>query len=46
MEGDAHGFNVVVIEPNDGAWTEKVWFAAERLRPSRRQSLGMRRSEP
>lgn len=29
MEGEQHGFRVVVVAPDDGAWAEVVWSAAE-----------------
>lgn len=31
-EGESHGFNVLVVTPDDLNWTEKVWCAAEKLR--------------
>jgi hypothetical protein len=31
MEGDQHGFSVVVIDPEDNAWTEKVLSAANQV---------------
>jgi hypothetical protein len=31
MEGEQHGFRVVVIAPQDEAWTEKVLAAVEKL---------------
>ena len=31
MEGETHGFNVLVISPHDEAWAERVWLAAESL---------------
>src|SRR5262245_1212584 len=34
MEGDLHGFRVVVLDPNDLDWTNKVLAAVERMRPS------------
>lgn len=34
MEGETHGFGVVVIDPGDLAWTDKVLVAAERPRPT------------
>ncbi len=38
MEGEKHGFNVVVVEPENQAWAEVVWSAAQAL-----QSLRSRR---
>lgn len=35
MEGETHGFEVVVISPHDTAWTDKVWLAAEAVRTHR-----------
>jgi hypothetical protein len=32
MEGEQYGFNVVVVSPDDVAWTEAVLSAAEKLR--------------
>ena len=31
MEGEIHGFEVVVIAQDDEAWSEKVWRAAEKM---------------
>jgi hypothetical protein len=31
MEGDQHGFNVVVVAPDDAAWTEVVSSAAAKV---------------
>lgn len=31
MEGDLHGFKVVVVAPDDTAWADKVWKAAEEI---------------
>lgn len=31
MEGDRHGFRVVVVEPEDAGWAEKVLRAVEQL---------------
>lgn len=35
VEGEIHGFRVLVIRPDDEAWTEKVWAAAEEFARSR-----------
>ena len=31
LEGGQHGFNVVVVAPEDTAWTDKVWQAVEEV---------------
>ncbi len=33
MEGEQHGFQVVVVAPEDVAWVEKVLLAVEKLEP-------------
>ncbi len=32
MEGETHGFEVLVISPHDADWMDKVWLAAEAVR--------------
>jgi hypothetical protein len=32
MEGDAHGFNVVIIQPDDEQWENVVLIAAEQIK--------------
>jgi hypothetical protein len=34
MEGEAHGFRVVVVQPGEQDWTEKVLKAAAKLEKS------------
>jgi hypothetical protein len=34
VEGERHAFQVVVVNPNDTSWVEKVLAAAESVRPT------------
>jgi hypothetical protein len=33
MEGEAHGFEVVVVTPQDGDWVKKVLLAVDKRQP-------------
>jgi len=35
LEGETHGFRVLVVRPDDEAWADKVWTTAEEFREHR-----------
>jgi hypothetical protein len=41
MEGEAHGFRVVVVRPDDEHWTQKVLDAVTQSQAARRRSLAV-----